>query len=163
MKKGWIAALVAVVVVAVVAAVFLLNGGKDPAKDAAQNALTKLFSCTQQSMDEFDEFLAGENVDDAALVEYFGQKYPDLMTQKGFEKALSNRLFTRVYQASKDAGADFVVKSVTLSDRAGETDGRQYNFEVAMQDESHSVTGVVLLVEEQGKWLVDVLTVDSLK
>ena len=175
-KNKFVLVLIFVVIIAIGVVLFFLFNKKPGADKTAIQFLTQMFTCTQEDCEEFEKALTGgsqtdsssvgiSNGGDEALRAYFSEKYSDMMTEQGLEKALMQRVLPQGLMLADQNQTDLKVQNVELSGRTASSDAMQFNFTVTTadtKDNTFEITGVIGLVEQDGQFKVNQVSVDQI-
>lgn len=178
-KKGknyFVVALIFAIVVVVGLIAFFRINQKSGADKTAIQFLTQMFTCTQEDCEEFEKALTGgsqtdsssvgiSNGGDEALRAYFSEKYSDMMTEQGMEKSLAQRVLAQGLMLAEQNQTELKAQQVQLSGRTASSDTMQFNFTVTTadtKDNTFEITGVIGLVEQDGQFKVNQVSVDRI-
>lgn len=171
MKKSVLYKTVGVLILAamVIAAAFLLLSRQDSAQAQANAALRSVFSYTQSEYDGLQSVVnqvSEEQQEQKAaqvMTNYLEQHYPGVFSETGMEKAIQNRVFSRVMEISQENVADVTVSKVTLESRSTNEQSRQFDYTLTQQSgqQSNTMSGVVEVAQSNGTWKVENITINN--
>lgn len=150
----------------------LAGCGGNGAQQAAVAGLEQLFQVAQQDYQDFMERVSPAEPSQEpglesqqGLEEYIAAEYAGIMTQQGYEQAAENRIITKIMKAAQEQGEDFTNVKVELEERSGETEGEQYNYTVTLSagQSTLTATGAVVVVQQDGSWKMDAITLNGLE
>lgn len=97
------------------------------------------------------------------------KEYRDLMTNKGFEEAMSNRFIPWEILIKEDSNYSIKIDSIDVKKMSDYDDGRvHYIYIISLiisfadgKNETVQVSGDIVMIEENGSWLVDIFRWNS--
>lgn len=171
-KIAALAALFAVAVCSMVIFMFSRASG-DSAKKCAEEAITRLFSCTIQDATDFNEALlspsagssSAENdgllsASDDALTDYLSKRFSNYITDACLEQLIANRVVSYSVNIAEKYNSDIRVSDLKLDENSsGEN---SYRFSAVLQTDASTVaniSGSVFIEKEDGTYKVSNVTV----
>lgn len=176
-KRQRVVALVALLAVAACSiAIFMFSRTSgDSAKKCAEEAITKLFSCTIQDAADFNDALLSPLADstpaenngllsasDDALTEYLSKRFGNHVTDACLEQLVANRVVSYSVNIAEKYNSDIRVSDLKLNENSsGEN---SYRFSAVLQTETDASTvanifGSVFVEKEDGVYKVSNVTV----
>ena len=176
-KRQRVVALIALLAVAAYSiAIFMFSRTSgDSAKKCAEEAITKLFSCTIQDAADFNDALLSPSADstpaenngllsasDDALTEYLSKRFGNHVTDACLEQLVANRVVSYSVNIAEKYNSDIRVSDLKLDENSsGEN---SYRFSAVLQTETDASTvanifGSVFVEKEDGVYKVSNVTV----
>lgn len=162
-RKEIIIAVFIIIALIFIAVVIVNRNKQSDAEAIARSVLTKTYGVTLQDYKKLTDAITNSAENNTALFDYLYSIYADQITENGYNVFMNNRISSRATNVAYEENSDLKVNSIQLDSRDADEGSKRYVYTVEVEKakepaEILTFKGSIVLVKENGQWMVDGVT-----